>query len=46
MLAQHVTNVARHAKRMVVLRDGKIECDTTDFNQATQSVQAGLEEVA
>lgn len=44
ILVTHDQNVARNAKRIVVLRDGQIVCDTTDFSQATQALQAGLDE--
>lgn len=43
ILVTHDQNVARNAKRTIVLRDGQIVCDTTDFAQATQALQAGLE---
>ena len=44
ILVTHDQNVARNTKRTVVLRDGQIVCDTTDFAQATQALQAGLDE--
>lgn len=40
ILVTHDLNVARHAKRTIVLRDGCVVCDTTDFHQATQVLQA------
>lgn len=44
ILVTHDANVAKNAKRVVVLRDGGIVCDTTDFRQALQVLQSGLEE--
>lgn len=44
ILVTHDQNVARNAKRTIVLRDGGIVCDTTDFHQATQALQAGNED--
>lgn len=44
ILVTHDINVAKNAKRVVVLRDGGIVCDTTDFHQALQVLQSGFEE--
>ena len=44
ILVTHDQNVARNAKRIIVLRDGGIVCDTTDFHQATQALQAEVAE--
>ena len=44
ILVTHDANVAKNAKRVVVLRDGGIVCDTTDFRQALQVLQSGLDE--
>ena len=44
ILETHDANVAKNAKRVVVLRDGGIVCDTTDFRQALQVLQSGLDE--
>ena len=44
ILVTHDANVAKNAKRVVVLRDGGIVCDTTDFRQALQVLQTGLDE--
>ncbi len=40
ILVTHDQNVAKRTKRTIVLRDGKIVCDTTDFAQALQALQA------
>lgn len=39
ILVTHDPEVARHARRIVVLRDGMVRIDTTDFTQAIQAVQ-------
>ncbi len=44
ILVTHDQNVARNAKRIIVLRDGGVVCDTSDFLQATQALQAELPE--
>jgi len=38
ILVTHDQDVARHARRVVVLRDGLVVCDTTDFFQVTQAL--------
>ena len=40
ILVTHDQDVARHAKRMIVLRDGEIVRDTTDFSLALQSLHS------
>lgn len=40
ILVTHDLSVAKHAKRILVLRDGKIETDTTSFDEAFQSLHA------
>lgn len=39
ILVTHDLNVARHARRILVLRDGSIVADTTDFDAAFQALQ-------
>lgn len=34
VVVTHEQEVARHAKRILILRDGLVECDTTDFPKA------------
>jgi putative ABC transport system ATP-binding protein len=38
ILVTHDQDVARNARRIVVLRDGLVVCDTTNFSQATQAL--------
>jgi putative ABC transport system ATP-binding protein len=45
ILVTHDQNVAKHARRIVVLRDGNIVQDTADFRQALQALQAENEEL-
>ncbi len=40
ILVTHDQDVARHARRTIVLRDGSIICDTTNFDQALQSLHS------
>ena len=42
LLVTHDLNVAKNAKRIVVLRDGGIVSDTRDFAEAAKVLQAGL----
>ncbi|HUE74918.1 MAG TPA: ABC transporter ATP-binding protein [Pirellulaceae bacterium] len=44
ILVTHDTNVARHARRKIVLRDGRIVADTLDLEQALAALQAIAEE--
>jgi putative ABC transport system ATP-binding protein len=44
LLVTHNLAVARNAKRMVVLRDGLIVCDTSDFRLASHSLDAEMED--
>jgi putative ABC transport system ATP-binding protein len=43
ILVTHEQEVARSARRMVVLRDGRIVADTFDFAQAAQALQTSPE---
>jgi len=38
VLVTHDQEVARHARRLVVLRDGKIICDSTEFVRAAEAL--------
>jgi putative ABC transport system ATP-binding protein len=40
ILVTHDINVARNARRNIVLRDGEIVCDTTDAGVAVEALQA------
>ena len=46
ILVTHNQSVAHNARRMVVLRDGAIVCDTTDFRLVTEQLQAEAEDFA
>lgn len=41
ILVTHDQDVARCAKRTIVLRDGEVVCDTTDFPEAIAALQSG-----
>ena len=43
ILVTHDQSVARNAKRNVVLRDGEIVADTSDFEQALQSLHTDID---
>ena len=38
IIVTHEQEVARHAKRILILRDGLVECDTTDFATALHAL--------
>ena len=40
ILVTHDLGIAKHAKRMLILRDGLIQTDTTSFDEAFQSLHA------
>jgi putative ABC transport system ATP-binding protein len=40
ILVTHDQAVARHSRRQLVLRDGRIVCDTSDFNEAIAALHA------
>ena len=46
VLVTHDQDIARHAKRVIVLRDGDVVEDTRDFSQAIQALHALPEEPA
>ena len=39
ILVTHNLDVARSARRNVVLRDGELICDTLDFHEAARALQ-------
>ncbi len=43
ILVTHDQDVARHARRTIVLRDGRVIADTADFAQALQALQSSAE---
>jgi ABC-type lipoprotein export system ATPase subunit len=40
VLVTHDQDIARHAKRMMVLKDGKIVENTTDFDRARRALHS------
>ncbi len=44
ILVTHDQNVARNAKRTIVLRDGRIVCDTQSMEEAAHALQANPDE--
>jgi len=44
ILVTHDLNVARNARRNIVLRDGEVVCDTTDVSQAARHLHQAIEE--
>ncbi|MFM8581145.1 MAG: ABC transporter ATP-binding protein, partial [Planctomycetaceae bacterium] len=46
ILVTHDLNVARNAKRNIVLRDGEVVCDTTDVSQAARHLHQAIDEPA
>jgi ABC-type lipoprotein export system ATPase subunit len=42
ILVTHEQDIARHARRLVVLRDGRIVADTEDFAHALQALHSDL----
>ncbi|NLS91971.1 MAG: ABC transporter ATP-binding protein [Planctomycetaceae bacterium] len=38
IIVTHEQDVARHARRILILRDGLVECDTIDFAEALQAL--------
>lgn len=43
ILVTHDQDVARHARRIIVLRDGLIVADTSDIKQATEALHMGAD---
>ena len=46
ILVTHDQDVARNARRQIVLRDGLVICDTTNFDEALHSLHSYEEEQA
>jgi putative ABC transport system ATP-binding protein len=46
ILVTHDQDIARHARRTIVLRDGEIICDSTDFDEAIAALHAEAPEPA
>jgi putative ABC transport system ATP-binding protein len=44
ILVTHDQEVARHARRIVVLRDGRVICDSPDFARATAALHGSEED--
>jgi ABC-type lipoprotein export system ATPase subunit len=44
ILVTHDQEIARHARRAIVLRDGQVICDSTDFTRATEALHSPDEE--
>lgn len=44
VLVTHDANIARNAKRVIVLSDGEIVCDTTNVREALERLQTGFVE--
>ncbi len=44
ILVTHDMNVAKNARRIVVLHDGGIVCDTSDYKQALESLQTSFDD--
>ena len=41
ILVTHDREVARHARRMVIVHDGQVLCDSTDYAQAIAALNSG-----
>ena len=40
MIVTHEQDIARRADRIIVLHDGRVTADTTDFDQALQALHS------